>query len=71
MQEIALKIVIAIVTKWMTETVMARVLIACLEAWAKTSENKLDDKVVQAMADALGVPVDLMPKAPYVPGSER
>jgi len=71
MQGIALKIAIAMVTKLMTETLLARVLIAMLEAWAKTSENKLDDKVVQAMADALGVPVDFMPKHPYVPGSEQ
>jgi hypothetical protein len=47
----------------MTETFLARALIAMLETWSKTTENKLDDKVVKAMADALGVPVDQMPKA--------
>lgn len=44
--------------KFMTETFLAKVLIACLGAWAKGTENKLDDKVVAAMADALGMPVE-------------
>lgn len=56
------KIGIAIIAKLMTETFLARVLIACLSAWSKDTENKLDDKVVAAMAEALGVPVDAMPK---------
>ena len=70
MQEMALRLAIALAMKLLTETVIARVLIAFLESWAKSSENKLDDKVVAAIADALGVPVELLPK-PYVPGSEQ
>lgn len=70
MADIALKIALALVMKLMTESLLAKVLIAFLEAWAKTTVNKLDDKVVQAMADALGVPVDLL-KDPYAPRLDK
>lgn len=62
MADLGAKLLVALVAKLMTETFLARVLIACLHAWAKDTENKLDDKVVSAMADALGVPVEAMPK---------
>lgn len=64
MGEIAAKLLVAIVAKLMTDTFLSRVLIACLDAWAKKTDNKLDDKVVAAMADALGVPVEKMPPLP-------
>jgi hypothetical protein len=63
MQDLALKLALGLIAKLMTETFLARALIAMLETWSKTTENKLDDKVVKAMADALGVPVEQMPKA--------
>ena len=58
MTEVLLKIAIALATKIMTETFISRVLIHLLKAWSDQTENKLDDKVVQAIADALGVPVE-------------
>jgi hypothetical protein len=58
MTEIALKIGIALAAKLLTETFLARLLIHLLRAWSETTTNKLDDKVVQAMADALGVPAE-------------
>ena len=57
------KLAVALVAKLITETFLSRIIIYSLEAWAKTSENKLDDKVVAAMADALGVPLEQV-KAP-------
>jgi hypothetical protein len=44
--------------KVMTETFIAKVTIATLGTWAKSTDNALDDKVVAAMAEALGVPVE-------------
>lgn len=63
MQDLAIKILIGLLTKLLSETFIAKLVIASLEAWAKTTENKLDDKVVAAMAEALGVPVEKMPKS--------
>lgn len=62
MQELAAKLLVGLVVKLMSETFLSRVLIHCLKAWADTTDNKLDDKVVLAMAEALGVPVEAMPK---------
>lgn len=56
------KMLIGMIAKFLTETFLAKILIYSLQAWSKDTENKLDDKVVSAMADALGVPVDAMPK---------
>jgi hypothetical protein len=58
MQELALKMAMGIFFKIMSETFVAKVLIYTLGAWAKSSENQLDDKVVAAMAEALGVPAE-------------
>lgn len=58
MADIAAKIAIALLTKLLTETFLARVLIQLLNAWAETTTNKLDDRVVAAAADAFGVPVE-------------
>lgn len=57
-QEMLLKAALMIVVKLLNETFLSRALIAILNAWAKTTENELDDKVVAAMAEALGVPVE-------------
>ena len=56
--DLVAKIAVLLVTKLLTETFLSRLVIYSLAAWAKNSENKLDDKVVQAMADALGVPIE-------------
>lgn len=58
MQELLLKAALMIVVKLLNETFMSRALIAILNAWAKSTANDLDDKVVAAMAEALGVPVE-------------
>jgi preprotein translocase subunit SecF len=58
------KMAIGLLVKLMSETFLAKVLIYTLSHWAKSSENSLDDKVVIAMADALGVAVDDLKKLP-------
>lgn len=58
MSDLALKLVMGLLVKLMSETFLAKLLIYTLGSWAKASDNKLDDKVVAAMADALGVPVE-------------
>lgn len=60
MADLGAKLLVALVVKLMTETFLAKVLIACLHAWAKTTDNQLDDRVVAAMAEALGVPVEAL-----------
>lgn len=55
MSQVLAKVGIAILAKLVTETFLAKLLIETLRAWAKSSENQWDDKVVDAMAEALGV----------------
>lgn len=62
MQDLAIKILIGLVVKILNETFIAKLVIASLDAWAKTTDNDWDDKVTKAMAEALGVPVEAMPK---------
>lgn len=42
-------------TKLLTETLLAKVVVYVLDELAKSTTNKLDDKVVEAVAEALGV----------------
>lgn len=58
MQDLAIKILIGLAVKILNETFIAKLVIASLDAWAKTTGNEWDDKVVAAMAEALGVPVE-------------
>lgn len=56
------KLLVSILAKLLTDTFLSRVLVYALYAWAKQTDNKLDDQVVKAIADALGVPVESLPK---------
>ncbi len=64
MADILAKIGVVLLTKLITETFLARVLVYTLETWAKQTDNKLDDRVVKAMADALGVPAEKLTDVP-------
>jgi hypothetical protein len=55
MSQVIAKVGIALLTKLITESFLSKLLIETLRAWAKTSDNAWDDKVVEAMADSLGV----------------
>jgi hypothetical protein len=55
MSQVIAKVGIALLAKLITESFLSKLLIETLRAWAKTSENTYDDKVVDAMAEALGV----------------
>lgn len=58
------KIGVSMLAKFLTEAFFSKVLIYSLAAWSKKSENDWDDKVVKAMADALGVPLEQLKHAP-------
>lgn len=49
------RIAIGMVVKLITEKFLSKLVIEALKAWSKQTENKYDDKVVDAMAEALGV----------------
>lgn len=46
---------VSMLTKLITERFLAKLVIEGLRAWAKTTNTSHDDKVVEAMAEALGV----------------
>lgn len=62
-----IKIALGLALKVLNETFISKVAIHALSAWAKTTENALDDKVVIAMAEALGVEADDLKKLPTKP----
>lgn len=53
--QLALKIAIGIGTRMLTETFVARMLVHGLQGFVAKTDNKVDDKMVQDVADALGV----------------
>ena len=57
MGNIIIKALIAIVTKLITEKFFSRIIVYSLNYAAKKTTNKLDDKIVISVADALGVEV--------------
>lgn len=56
MTDIALKILIALVSKLMSDVFISKLAIYTLRAWSKTTSTDWDDRVTAAMAEALGVP---------------
>jgi hypothetical protein len=55
MGDIAIKIIMALFMKLMTESFLAKFLVYCLQSVSKSTNNKLDDKMVVAIAEALAV----------------
>lgn len=55
MTNIALKILIGLGTKLMTETFLAKVVVHSLKAFVARTDNKFDDKLISDLAEALGV----------------
>ncbi len=55
MGEIAAKILMAMLSKFLTETFVARVLVVGLRAAADKTGKQLPEDMVDAIADALGV----------------
>lgn len=53
--QLAIKIAIGIATRMFTETFVARMMVHALQGAAAKTTNKVDDKMVQDVADALGV----------------
>lgn len=55
MSGIMLNILVGIGTKFLTETFVSRMLVHGLKAAAAKTTNKVDDQMVQDVADALGI----------------
>lgn len=55
MSIILARIAMTLLTKLITETFLAKLLIEGLRAWARQTENHYDDKVVEAAAEAFGI----------------
>ena len=55
MTELLAKIAMGMVVRLITEKFLSKVMIEGLRAWSKQTVNSYDDKVVAAMAQALGV----------------
>lgn len=62
MSALLAKAAIGIIGRLITENFLKRILVETLYAWAKTTDNELDDKVMQAMADTLDVDVGQLKK---------
>lgn len=54
------KLAMSMVTKLITEKFLGHLLVEGLRAWSKQTPNVYDDRVVEAVADALGVPKDVL-----------
>lgn len=55
MSQIAVKIGWALLSRLLTETFVAKTLVYMLSSVSQSTSNQLDDKMVKAVADALGV----------------
>lgn len=58
MTEIFARIAVSLVMKLITETFLSKLIIQGLRAWSEQTANVYDDRVVDAMAQALGVDPD-------------
>lgn len=56
MTDIAIKVLVGLGMKLLTDTFIARVVVHTLRAGAKKTAWDLDDKLVDDLADGLGVP---------------
>ena len=55
MSSLIAKVAIGLISRLITERFLAKLVIEALRAWAKTTSNVHDDRVVEAMAEALGI----------------
>lgn len=49
------KVAMGMVVRLITEKFLSKLMIEGLRAWSKQTANPYDDKVVEAMADSLGI----------------
>jgi 2-hydroxychromene-2-carboxylate isomerase len=63
MSALLAKAAVGIITRLITEAFLAKLTIQMLRAWARGTANIHDDKVVEAMADALGVEPEALKEA--------
>ena len=70
MGEIAVKLGWALLSRLLTETFLAKTLVYCLHSISKSTSNDLDDKIVKAVAEALGVRYELSASEPAPPADK-
>ncbi len=58
MSMILAKIFVGMLTKLLSEKFISKMLILMLRAWSNNTVNAYDDKVVDALSEALGVEVE-------------
>lgn len=58
MGDVLIKIGWAVLSKLLTEKFLAKSIVYCLQAISERTTNDLDDKMVKAVAEALGVAVE-------------
>lgn len=58
MGDVLIKIGWAVLSKLLTEKFLAKAIVYCLQAISERTTNDLDDKMVRAVAEALGVTVE-------------
>lgn len=63
MGDIVIKLMLGIGSKFITEAFLGRILVYGLRALSDSTKNKLDDEMVDAVADALGIKSVASPKA--------
>ena len=54
------KLAMGMVARLMTEVFLSKLLIEGMREWSKQTENKFDDHVTEAAAEAFGVPKEAL-----------
>ena len=58
MSQIAIKLAWGLLSRLLTEAFIAKTIVYILSSVSQNTSNQLDDKIVKAVADALGVEVE-------------
>jgi len=64
MQDLLLKAAMGLILKLVSEKFLAKAVVYTLRAWSKTTQTEWDDKVTEAMAEALGVEAEVLKSLP-------
>lgn len=70
MSNLIVKVLVSMLAKLVTERFFAKTTVYSLRALARKTDNKLDDQIVRAAAEALGVPLPVATVSPAQPVSK-
>lgn len=54
------KLFVTVFAKLLTPEFLSRVLYYIVKSWAKQTDNQIDDKIAEAIADAYGLPKEAL-----------